>query len=64
MATIIITVRTGNAAMQTWDDAEEALGDAITAAVERFSGEPREGQSVGVWDVNGNRVGQITVTDA
>ena len=46
---IIITVRTGNAAMQTWDDVECAVAEAVDKAAVRFdaSAEPRAGDTIG-----------------
>lgn len=65
MATIVITVRTGNAQMSTWAD----VRDAVTTTVERMAdraGEeyaPAERDSAPAFDINGNRVGGLVVIE-
>lgn len=62
---IIVTVRTGNATMQTWEDVRNATVEALDRASAHFDAdqEPRDGQVVGVWDTNGNRVGAVVVAE-
>lgn len=65
MATIAITIRTGNAAMQTWDDVADLLTDMGRTIVERHEqyDEPRPGDTIPAIDENGNRVGGLVVIE-
>lgn len=65
MATIVLTIRTGNAAMQNWEDVADLLGDVGRTIAERHEryDEPRPGESIAALDVNGNRVGGLVVIE-
>lgn len=65
MATIAITIRTGNAAVQTWDDVANMLvdmGHTILERHEEFT-EPRPGDTIPALDLNGGRVGGLVVIE-
>lgn len=58
---IIVTVRTGNAQMQTWGEIRDAIVDAAERAAQRHDEyeQPRDGDRATVTDVNGNVVGAL-----
>lgn len=62
---VIITIRTGNATMQLWNDVRDAVQEATDAAAERFgaSFEPSPSEHLAILDVNGNRVGALVVVE-
>lgn len=56
-----IKIELGNDAMQTWEDIRLALRESAVRIGRAFQGEPMAGDSVAIFDVNGNRVGVCKV---
>lgn len=65
MATVVITIRTGNAQMQAWGEIRDAVTTAVDRAADAYGEEypPHESDTRAVYDINGNRVGGIAVIE-